>query len=411
MSGADLRGTLQSGERGAGSGSRRLSSALVITEIALAMVLLVGAGLLIKSFWRLVNVDAGFAAENVLTLQLQLPEKEYAEEQRVAAFYNQLLQRVQTLPGVQSAGLVNALPMRGVFMQGLMVEGAPPPNPGPRPITAFRVTTPGYFSALGIPLLNGRIFQPSDQAGTEAVVIIDQVTARQRWPEGQALGKRLKLGGPQEPWLTVVGIVGDARYHGLDRRVFPTVYVPHAQTPFRGMMLAVSTAANPQALVPALREQVAALDRNLPVAKIQTLEQIVAQSVTQPRFNLLLLGAFAALALALAALGIYGVISYSVTRRTRELGVRMALGAQASDVLRVIVGQGLKLALAGVLLGLGGAFSLTRLMKTMLFNVSPTDPLTFVALALLLTAIALLACWLPARRATKVDPLAALRHE
>jgi putative ABC transport system permease protein len=225
------------------------------------------------------------------------------------------------------------------------------------------------------------------------------------------LGKRLKLGGPQEPWLTVVGIVGDARYHGLDRRVFPTVYAPHAQTPFRGMMLAVRTAANPLALVPALREQVAALDRNLPVAKIQTLEQIVAQSVTQPRFNLLLLGAFAALALALAAVGIYGVISYSVTRRTRELGVRMALGAQANDVLRVIVGQGLKLALAGVLLGLGGAFSLTRLMKTLLFNVSATDPLTFVSLALLLTAIALLACWAPARRATKVDPLAVLRHE
>jgi putative ABC transport system permease protein len=315
------------------------------------------------------------------------------------------------LPGVQSAGLVNTLPMSGFFMQGLEIEGAPPRAPGQRPITAFRATTPGYFGALGIPLLSGRVFQETDRAETEAIVIIDQTTARRYWPEGQALGKRVKLGSPQDPWMTVVGIVGDVRYHGLDSRVFPTIYAPHAQLHFNRMMLAIRTTADPLALVPAVKEQVAALDRNLPVSKVQTMEQIVAGSVTQQRFNLTLLGVFAALALLLAAVGIYGVISYSVTQRTREIGVRMALGARAHDVSRLVIGQCIKLALLGVALGLGGALALTRWMKTLLFNVSETDPLTFTAIAFLLTAVALLAGWLPARRATKVDPLVALRHD
>jgi len=411
LSGADLRASLQVGERSPVAGSQRLRNALVVAEIALALVLLVGAGLLIRSFWRLVNVETGFDARSVLTMQLQLPEKEYAEKPRVAAFYDQLRQRVQALPGVQSAGLVNTLPMSGFFMQGLEIEGAPPQTPGQRPITAFRATTPGYFGALGIPLLSGRVFQETDRAETEAVVIIDQSTARRHWPEGQALGKRVKLGAPQDPWLTVVGIVGDVRYHGLDSRVFPTIYAPHAQVHFYRMMLAIRATTDPLALVPAVKEQVAALDRNLPISKIQTMEQIVAGSVTPQRFNLTLLGSFAALALLLAAVGIYGVISYSVTQRTREIGVRMALGARARDVSRLVIGQCIKLALLGVALGLGGALALTRWMKTLLFNVSETDPLTFTAIAILLTAVALLAGWLPARRATKVDPLVALRHE
>jgi putative ABC transport system permease protein len=411
LSGADMRASLQIGERSPVAGSQRLRNALVVAEIALALVLLVGAGLLIRSFWRLVNVETGFESRNVLTMQLQLPEKEYEEKTRVAAFYDQLLHRVRALPGVRSAGLVNTLPMSGVYMQGLEVEGAPPQTPGQRPITAFRVTTPGYFSALGIPLLNGRVFQEADRADTEAVVIIDQTTARRHWPEGQALGKRVKLGGSQDPWMTVVGIVGDVRYHGLNYSVFPTIYAPHAQAPFNRMMLAVSATADPLLLVPAVKEQIAALDRNLPISKIQTMEQIVSGSVTQQRFNLTLLGAFAALALLLAAVGIYGVISYSVTQRTREIGIRMALGAPASDVASMVIGQCVKLALLGVALGLGGALALTRWMKTLLFNVSATDPLTFTAISLLLTAVALLAGWLPARRATKVDPLVALRHE
>ena len=411
ISGSGLRASLQNSERGYSGGTRRLSSALIVTEITLALILLVGAGLLIKSFWRLVNVETGFEARHVLTMQLQLPEKEYAEKPRVVAFYDQLAQRIQTLPGVQAVGLVNELPMTGVFMQGLTVEGAPPQAPGRPPITALRVATPDYFSALGISLLNGRAFQASDRAETEGVVIIDRATARQYWPEGQALGKRIKLGGPQEPWLTVVGIVGDVRYHGLEYRLFPTVYVPHAQTPFKGMMLAVRTATNPLMLVTAIKEQVAALDRNLPVSKVATLEQLVTGSVTQRRFNLMLLGTFATLALALAAVGIYGVISYSVSQRTREFGIRMAVGAQPRDVLKLVIKHGIKLALAGVLLGLAGAWALTRLMKTLLFSVSPTDPLTFAALALLLMLVALLACYLPARKAMKVDPLMALRHE
>jgi predicted permease len=296
-------------------------------------------------------------------------------------------------------------------MQALEVEGAAPQTPGQRPITAYRVTTPGYFGALGIPLLDGRVFQEADRAETEAVVIIDRTTARRHWPEGQALGKRVKLGGPQDPWMTVVGIVGDVRYHGLDSRVFPTIYVPHSQAPFNRMMLAVRTTADPLASVTAVKEQVAALDRDLPISAIQTMEQIVYGSVTQQRFNLTLLGTFAALALLLAAVGIYGVISYSVTQRTREIGVRMALGARARDVSRLVMRQGIKLALLGVALGLGGALALTRWMESLLFGVSPTDPLTFSAIALLLTAVALLACWLPARRATRVDPLVALRHD
>jgi putative ABC transport system permease protein len=411
MSGTDLHAALQSNGRGSATGKHRLSSALVVAETALALVLLVGAGLLIKSFWRLINVETGFEAENVLTVQLQLPEKDYAEQPRVAAFYDQLLQRIQTLPGVQAAGLVNTLPMIGVFMQGLTVEGAPPQTSGRQPITAFRVATPGYFGALDIPLLSGRAFQASDRAETAGVVIVDQMTARRHWTEGQALGKRIKLGGPQSPWLTVIGVVGDVRYHGLEYKIFPTVYVPHAQSPFRGMMLAVRTAAEPLALVTAVKGEVAALDRNLPVAKIQTLAQIVSGSVTQQRFNLMLLGAFAALALALAAVGIYGVIAYAVTQRTREFGIRLAVGAQTGDVLRLVIGQGIKLVFIGVLLGLGGALALTRLMKTLLFNVSATDPLTFVVIALILLGVALLACWIPARRATRVDPLVALRCE
>jgi putative ABC transport system permease protein len=411
LSGADLRASLQIGEGSAAPGSQRLRSALVVAEIALALVLLVGAGLLIRSFWRLVNVETGFETRNVLTMQLQLPEKEYAEKPRVAAFYDQLRQRVQALPGVQSAGLVNTLPMSGFFMQGLEVEGAPPLTPGQRPITAFRVTTPGYFGALGIPLINGRVFQETDRAETEAVVIVDRTTARRYWPEGQALGKRVNLGGPQDPWLTVVGIVGDVRYHGLDSSVFPTIYAPHAQAHFYRMMLAVRTTTDPLTLVQAIKEQIAALDRNLPISKIQTMEQIVAGSVTQQRFNLTLLGAFAALALLLAAVGIYGVVSYSVSQRTREIGIRMALGARTRDVSRQVIGQCVKLALLGVALGLGGALALTRWMKTLLFDVSATDPLTFTAIALLLTSVALVAGWIPARRATKVDPLVALRHE
>jgi putative ABC transport system permease protein len=411
LSSTDLRSALQGGGRSFGGGSLRLRSALVVAEISLALVLLIGAGLLIKSFWQLVNVETGFDARNVLTVEMQLPEKEYKEEPRAAAFYDQLIGRIRTLPGVYSAGAVNTLPMRGFFMQGLEVEGTPPLAPGQRPITAFRVITPGYFAALGIPLLNGRVFQETDRAGTSAVVVIDRATARQHWPDSDALGKRIKLGGPQDPWMTVVGVVGDVRYHGLDSRIFPTIYVPHGQVPFRRMMVAVRTTGEPLALVPAVKGQIAAIDRNLPVSKIQTMEQIVAESVTPQRFNLTLLGTFAALALLLAAVGIYGVISYAVTRRRNEIGIRMALGARARDVTRLVIGQGMRLTLLGVALGLVGALALTRVLRVLLFNVSATDPLTFAAIALLLTTVALIACWLPARRATRVDPLNALRHE
>jgi putative ABC transport system permease protein len=410
----DLNATLKEGGKSpAGFHRRGLRSALVIAEIAISLALLVGAGLMVKSFLRLINTDPGFNPENVLTMELLLPRAGYAEEAQRAVFFHQLLERVEALPGVEMAGVVSHLPLGGSNASaGFLIEGRPEPPPGQGNDGRYRVCSPRYFEALGIRLLRGRAFTEQDREGAAPVVIVNETLARQHWPNEDAVGHRIRFTGDpaQNPWMMIVGVVRDVK-HTLDGEVKPEYYLPHAQDAWRSMSLVVRAKREPMALAPAIRNQVLALDKDQPVFLIRTMEQVRAQSVLAPRFAAVALGLFAALALILAMVGIYGVMSYAIAARTHELGIRLALGARPLDVLMLALKQGLTLTLAGVAIGLAAAFAMTRLMSELLFEVSATDPLTFAGTALLLTLVALLACWIPARRATKVDPMEALRHE
>ena len=412
----DFNETLKQGAQRLFSGSRqRLRGALAVAQIALALVLLIGAGLLLRSFAQLTQVNPGFNPAQVLTADLALPSTRYGDAPKQAAFYQQLTERLQTLPGVESVGLVSALPLSGRNGdRNFTHEGIPPDQQRQRPPNAdYRHCSPAYFQTIGIPLKRGRAFTAQDQPGALPVAIVNETLARRLWPHEEAVGKRLALlsGHGVDPWLTIVGVVGDVKHRGLDQGVKPMIYVPHAQTPTGTMTLVLRAAGEPAALSAALREVVKTLDADLPLYHLRTLEQLRADSLTSQRFSLWLLGLFAAVALALAALGVYGVLAYAVNQRTRELGIRMALGAQANDVLGLVLRQGLRLIAWGVAIGLLAALALTRLMKALLFNVSPTDPLTFALVVLALASIALLACWIPARRATLVEPMTALRSE
>ncbi len=410
----DLNEVLKEGGRGAGAVVRHRSrSLLVVVEVALSLVLLVGAGLMMQSFLRLQHVSAGLNPTGVLTASVALPGAKYDRERR-SAFFQQLMERIRAVPGVEAAGATSTLPLSGGgWGRSLTVEGFPVLSVGQAPMIQHNVITPGYFRALGIPLLMGRDFSETDAQDAPKVTIIDESLAREYWPQQSPLGKRVRFGPPEdnEPWHTVVGVVGTVRHERLDAETRKSVYLAHRQIPVNGMALAVRATANPASLAGAVRGQVKELDPDLPVTKVLTMEEVIAQSVWQPRLYTILFGVFAAVALLLAAVGIYGVMAYTVTTRTHEIGVRVALGAQTRDVLRLIIGQGMRLALVGVALGLVGAFALTRLMKNLLFEVKATDPLTFAALATLLALIALAACWIPARRAAKVDPMVALRYE
>jgi len=390
---------------------------LVVSEVALSLVLLVGAGLMIKSFVRLLEVDPGFDPDNVLTMSLALPVSKYAGGEQQAAFFQQTLERIKSLPGVQFAGVTTDLPLYGGSSTGFEVEGRAPSAPGGKPLTDYHSISPDYFRALGIRLVKGRQFTERDTKDAPGVVVINETLAKQFFGAEDPIGRRLGLSGPTD-WREIVGVVDDVRNYGLDADVKPEAYMPYLQNApgylagtSSGMSLVVRAASDPSGLTAAIRSSVQAVDKDQPVYNIQTMEQFLAESIAQRRFNVLLLSVFAALALILAAVGIYGVMSYSVTQRTHEIGIRMALGAQGRDVLRLVVGQGLVLCLIGVGVGLLAAFVLTRFLASLLYGVSAIDFATYTAVSLLITVVAFLASYIPARRAARIDPMIALRYE
>jgi putative ABC transport system permease protein len=409
----DLNESLKEGRRSTAFGPRHywVRHLFVISEVALALMLLVGSGLMIKSFWRLHQVPLGFDPRRVLTAQIVLPSARYDEPQQQAAFYEQMLQRIKALPGVESVGAVTTLPLAGSNLTlNFDIEGRPPAKPGEDLNADYDAVSPDYFRTMGIPLLKGRSFTDRDREGRPGVIIINETMARRFFPGEDPIGRRMKLSF-NDFTGEVVGIVGDMKHSSLDEESEARVYTPYAQMPWLFTSLVIRATSDPMSLVGAIRRGVAAVDKNQPLGRVMIMEELVSASTAQPRFRTLLLGLLAVVALLLATVGIYGVMAYAVTQRTHEIGIRMALGAQASDMLKLVIAQGMRLAVTGVGIGLVASFALTRLMASLLFGVSATDPATFVTMALVLTVVALLACLIPARRATKVDPMVALRYE
>jgi putative ABC transport system permease protein len=414
----DLQGELKRGGRGSVSVANRwLRHALVAADVALAMVLLSGAGLMLKSMARLLEVPSGLSPGNVLTMKLSWFGSEFAGSDgnaRVLTTQGQTLDRIATLPGVKSAGLVSQLPLGGDFdMYGVLVKDKPIANPEDAP-GAFRYgVTPGYLEAMGIPLRRGRTITGQDGEEAQPVIVINELFANRMWPGEDPLGKLVQIGGPKRPWRSVVGVVGNVRQEGLDQPERMQLYVPERQWPFpdSDMVLAISTNNNPEAIARPAREAIWSVNRNVRITEVAPMDQVIGASLAQRRFPLLLLGLFAVAALLLAALGLYGLMTYTVTQRTMEIGVRMALGAQPLEVLRLVLRQGMSLVGIGVAAGLAGAITLRSLISGLLFEVKAWDPATLISVALVLIVVALLACYIPARRATKVDPLVALRYE
>ncbi|HZF37447.1 MAG TPA: ABC transporter permease [Blastocatellia bacterium] len=408
----NLNDALKDGGRSSGgSGHNHLRNLLVVSEVALALALLIGAGLMLRSFIRLISVDPGLDPRNVLTVDIKLSRSKYSRPQQ-AVFFQQLLERLRALPGIQAAGAVYPMPLSGMEEDVWFdIEGQPPPAPGEHRTAGPRGVSPGYFKAQGIQLLKGRVFTESDGGDTPPVVVINEALARRYWPNQDPVGRRVSFDSRngQSVWSEIVGVVKSVRHMALSEEPRSEIYIPFTQHPLAFMTLVARTDGAPLNFVATVRSQVQAVDKDQPISNVRTMEERLASTVSQRRFSLILLAIFAGLALSLAAIGIYGVMSYLVTQRRHEIGVRMALGAQTGDVLRLVIRQGMALALTGVLIGLIAAFGLTRLLKSLLFDLSATDPLTFFATALLLALAALLACYLPARRATKVDPVVALR--
>lgn len=398
----------------------KLRGALVIGEVAIALTLLIGAGLLLRSFINLRGVPAGFRPDHLLTAGLTAPVSHYPDDSRINSFYAELVRRVQALPLVQSAALGTSLPFIGDWGIVITPEGEPPDIRESFKTADLHGVTPDYHQTLGIELKRGRLFTADDRLNTLPVAIVSEPMARRYWPNQDALGKRFKWGSAQSSrrWLQIVGIVADVKQSSLDEKNQPTVYLPYAQIPDvstrshgTSVYLAVRTAADPSAVANGLRRVVNSLDAELPVYAVRDMNSVLSATVAPRRFSMLLLAAFAVLALLLAAVGIYGVMSYTVNQYKHEIGIRMALGAHAADVVRMVLRQGMTLVLAGILSGAAAAFALTRVMKSLLFEVQPADPLTFLAVSILLGAIAFAATYLPARRATRIDPIEALRYE
>jgi len=413
----DVNESLKESVRGStgGRSRNRVRSLLIVSEVALSLVLLIGAGLLFRSFLRLQAVELGFRPQNLLTFRLTPSGANFREDPQYINFYSQVAERVKTLPGVDAVGMINTLPLMKGPTTAFRVEGRPLLTQDKWPGVNYRNVSPDYFRAVNATVLKGRSFDNRDNESAPLVVLVNQSLVRRDFAEEDPVGKKISFGGTrpdgQPIWFEIVGVVADVRSLELNSEPTPEIYTSYMQDPFAGMSFVVRSQVEPESLIPAVREAVRQVDKAQPVAEVKKMEQIVSEAAAQPRFNSLLLGIFASIALLLAAAGIYGVMSYSVTQRTHEIGVRMALGAQTLDVLKLVVGQCLRLTLVGLALGLICAFALTRVMATLLYGVKPTDPWTFASGALLLTVVALLSCYFPARRATKVDPLVALRYE
>jgi putative ABC transport system permease protein len=391
---------------------KRLRNLFVAAEIAISLVLLAGAGLTIRSFLHLRNTDLGFRSDHIVTARISIPSDKYSKDEQVVSFYDQVLQRIRNTPGVESAAMVSFLPLTGHnFDNSFDIVGRPPHPPDNRDYALVRFIDSQYFSVLGIPLLSGRGIGEHDRLGSSRAVVLSESMARRYWPKGRPIGEHLVvyLGEDQSPW-EVVGIVGDVRT-SIAEEPLPTMYFPYAQMPYRFMVLTVRTHGDPQSMIENIRNTVLAIDTDQPIFQTRTLAELIDSNLVPWRFSMMLLCMFAAVALLLAAAGIYGVMSYLVAQRIHEVGVRIALGAQSSDVLRLVVGDGAKLALIGLIFGLLASVALTRLMSNLLFQVSATDPLTLSVVALVLTVVALAACYVPARRAIRIDPMIALRHE
>jgi predicted permease len=410
----NLNESLKDRSRGATADRKRnrVRRTLVVAEVALSLVLLVGGGLMLRSFVRLTSVDPGFDPRNVLTLTVSLAGSSHSTDAERAIFFEQLLRQVKTLPGVKSASAINHLPLGGdVWTLGFKAEGKPEPLPGQKTGAVYRIVRPDYFSTMGATLFKGRDFTEHDDAAAASVVIVNEAFARSTWPGEEPLGKRITVSDETKP-REVVGVVRNLKQGDWVAEPKPEMYLPHAQAASpSGMTLVVRTSGDPLKLAPAVQGEVWAIDKNLPVSGVRSMDDVISGAVGPQRFNALLLGVFASVALVLAVVGVYGVMSYTVAERTHEIGVRMALGAQAGDVLRMVVGQGFMLALIGLAVGLSGALALTRVMSKLLYGVSATDPLVFGGVTVALALAALLACLVPARRAAKVDPMVALRYE
>jgi putative ABC transport system permease protein len=413
MSRLDLNTALKEGGRSAGdgAGALRARSVFVVVQIALALVLLVGGALFIKSFYKLLQVDPGFKTENLLTLEYRLPRNKYVEVPAQWEFHRQVVEQLRAVPGVESAALIRGLPLTGNSgsVRFTLPDRETPPR-GQEPQAQVNTATPDYFATIGIPFVTGRLFGDDDRLDTPVVYVINQTMAQRFWPGQDPVGKQIKFVGDDAPG-TVVGVVGDAKHDWLSEEQRPQIYNCYSQSPGLFATVVVRTKVEPLSLSQAVREAVWKVDKDQPVWKVRTLASLLAFNVADKRFLMLLMVVFASLALTITAIGLYGVVNYTVGRRTHEIGIRMALGARAADVLKLVISQGMRLTLTGVGIGLIASFALTRFIQTLLFGVSATDTLTFTCVSALLGGVALLACYIPARRAAKVDPSIALRHE
>ena len=400
----------EGGRSSTAAGTRWIRSGLLVVEVALSIVLLTGAALLVRSFDRLTNVPPGFEPDGALAFRVSLPQKQYNEDAQFN-FYEALIDKLEAQPGIRSAGLVQTLPMQGDYVLSFDIRGRAPALPNQKPSANYRAVSPDYFTALGVPLLKGRAFAPSDRSGSRSVAIVDQAFVDKYFPGQDPIGQGVHIGNGHKEFFDVVGVVGDVHYAGLDAVPAPTMYVPIAQDPFSTIWVIARTDGDPASLAAPARQVVGEIDPLLPTYSETPLSQVVSDSVAPRRFSMVLLVLFAVMALFLAAVGLYGVVAYSVQQRTREIGLRMAIGAAPGDVLKLIIGGAMKLALAGVVLGLAAAAALARLVATLLFEVTPSDPASYAATSALLFAVVMIACYVPTRRAMRVDPTVALQAE